>query len=160
MMKRGERSMSLEKNKALVRKGIEEFNKRNIAKLDEVFAPDYVDHYHQLEGLEKYKQFLTLLLKAFPDWRETIEDMVAEGDKVWFRFRAAATHTGEFRGYFPLIGKAIRLAPTGKKITPTGFIAYRIVEGKIAEAWEVSNLLDIYTQLGVIEYKGFSEDVS
>jgi parallel beta-helix repeat protein len=103
------------------------------------------------QGLEKYKQFLTVLLKAFPDWHETIEDIIAEGDKVWCRFRATATQTGEYRGYFPLSGKKITLAPTGKKITPAGFIAYRIVNGKIVEGWEVSNLLDIYTQLGVIE---------
>jgi C-1 hydroxylase len=151
--------MSMEKNKAIVRKAIEVFNERDLALMNELIAPDYVDHYHQLQGLEKYKQFLTLLLKAFPDWHETIEDMVAEGDKVWFRFRATARHTGEFRGHLIAIKKKIALAPTGKKITPTGFIAYRIVEGKIVEAWEVSNLLDIYTQLGIVECEGFPEDV-
>ena len=152
--------MSLDENKAIARKVIEAFNRRDLASLDKFMASDYVDHYHQLQGREKYKQFLTVLLKAFPDWHEDIEDMVAEGDKVWCRFRATATHTGEYRGYFPLIGKKIALAPTGKKITPSGFIAYSIVDGKIVEAWEASNLLDIYTQLGAVEYKDFPEDVS
>jgi C-1 hydroxylase len=152
--------MSLKENKALVRKVIEAFNKRNLALLDKLMAPDYFDHYHQLRGLEEYKQFLAMLLKAFPDWQEDIEDIIAEGDKVWYRFKAKATHTGEYRGYLPSTGKKITLAPTGKKITPTGVIIYRIVNGKIVEAWEVSNLLDIYKQLGVIEYKEFPEDVS
>jgi predicted ester cyclase len=136
----------------MVRRIIEGLNKRDLASLDKLMAPDYVDHYHQLKGLEKYKQFLTMLLKAFPDWHEDIEDMVSEGDKVWYRFRATATHTGEYHGRLPSTNKKITLAPTGKKITPTGFVAYRIVDSKIIEAWEVSNLLNIYTQLGVIEY--------
>jgi C-1 hydroxylase len=143
--------MSLDENKDIARKVIEALNRRTLDSLDKLIAPDYVDHYHQLQGLEKYKQFLTVLLKAFPDWHETVEDMVAEGDKVWCRFRATATQTGEYRGYFPLSGRNITLAPTRKKITPTGYVAYRIVNGKIVEGWEVSNLLDIYTQLGVIE---------
>jgi C-1 hydroxylase len=143
--------MSLDENKDIARKVIEALNRRTLDSLDKLIAPNYVDHYHQLQGLEKYKQFLTVLLKAFPDWHETVEDMVAEGDKVWCRFRATATQTGEYRGYFPLSGRNITLAPTRKKITPTGYVAYRIVNGKIVEGWEVSNLLDIYTQLGVIE---------
>jgi predicted ester cyclase len=152
--------MSSEENKAMVHKIIEALNRRDLSSLDKLMAPGYVDHYHQLQGLEKYKQFLTTLLKAFPDWHENIEDMVSEGDRVWYRFRATATHTGEYRGRLPSTSKEITLAPTGKKITPTGFVAYLIVDSKIVEAWEVSNLLDIYTQLGVIEYKDFSENVS
>ncbi|HVP16512.1 MAG TPA: ester cyclase, partial [candidate division Zixibacteria bacterium] len=75
----------LEENKAVARNVIEALNRRNLASLDTLIARDYVDHYHQLQGLEKYRQFLTVLLKAFPDWNETIEDIIAEGDKVWFR---------------------------------------------------------------------------
>jgi C-1 hydroxylase len=144
--------MSLEENKAVVRKMIEAFNRRDLSSLDKLMASDYIDNYHQLPSLEEYKQFLTILFKAFPDWHEDIEDIIAEGNKVCYRFKATATHTGEYRGYMPSTDKKITLAPTGKKITPTGVIIYRIVNGKIVEAWEVSNLLDIYTQLGVIEY--------
>jgi len=84
---------------------IETFNKRDLASLDKFIPPDHVDHYHQLQGLEKYKQFLIILLKAYPGWHETIDDMIAERDKVWYRFTATATHTGEYRGYFPLMKK-------------------------------------------------------
>jgi predicted ester cyclase len=90
--------------------------------------------------------------KAFPDFHETIEDITAEGNKVWVRFKGTGTHIGEYTGYAPLIGK-ITLAPTGNKFTMTGVLIYRIVDGKIVEkeAW-VYDLLDFYKQLGVIEY--------
>ncbi|MFQ5621571.1 MAG: ester cyclase [Candidatus Nanoarchaeia archaeon] len=60
------------------------------------------------------------------------------------------THTGEYRG----------LAPTGKKVTYTGVGIWRIADGKIVEGWEVGDMLDIYKQLGVIEYKGFPDEGS
>jgi C-1 hydroxylase len=138
--------MSLEKNKAIIRRMIEAFNKRDLASLDKLIAADYIDHYHQLRSLKKYKQFGTRLLRAFPDWHEDVEDLVAEGNKVCLRFKATGKHTGRFE-----FGK-VRLAPTGKKITGTGVLAYRIANGKIAEAWGASNLLEIYEKLGVIEY--------
>jgi len=141
----------LEENKRVARKMIEALNKRDLVSLDELVDRDYVDHYHQLQGLDNYKQFLSVLLKAFPDWDETIEGIIAEGDQVWFRFRATATHTGDYHGYFPLAGKEITLAPTGRKITPVGYVAYRIFDGKIVEGWEISNLFEIYLQLGIIE---------
>jgi len=138
--------MSLAENKAIVRKTIEAFNKRDSASLDKLIAPDYIDHYHQLRSLEKYKQFGTMLFRAFPDWHEDVEDIIAEGNKVWFRFKATGAQTGKFEF------SKLRLAPTGKKITATGVMAYRIVNGKIAEAWGASNLLEIYEKLGIVEY--------
>jgi len=141
--------MSLEKNKAIVRRFIEEWNKRNFAALDELIAADYFDPSLQVRGLEAYKQLLTLILKGFPDWHETIEDIIAEGNKVWVRYTATGTHAGEFRG----------LAPTGKKFTETGVLIWRIVDGKIAEKESgVYDVLDFYKQLGVIEYKGFPDE--
>ncbi len=135
--------MSLEKNKAIVRRFIEEWNKRNFAALDELIAADYFDPSLQVRGLEAYKQLLTMLLKGFPDWHETIEDIIAEGDKVWVRYTATGTHTGEYRG----------LAPTGKRVTETGVLIWRIVDGKIAEKESaVYDQLDFLKQLGVIEY--------
>ena len=62
-----------------------------------------------------------MFLKSFSDVHETIEDITAEGDKVWHRFRCTGTHTGEFRG----------LAPTGKKVTWTGVNFWRIVDRSI-----------------------------
>jgi len=156
--------MSLEENKAIVRRLFEAGNKRNLALLDELMAADCVDNALQLRSREEYKQMFTMTLKGFPDWHETIEDITAEGDKVWVRFKGTGTHTGEYQEYLPSIGK-ITLAPTGKKITITGVLIYRIVDGKIVEKESgVYDFLDFYKQLGVIEYtekakKLFPEDV-
>ena len=138
--------MPLEGNKAILRKMIEAFNKRDLTSLDKLIAPDYIDHYHRLRSLKKYKQFGTVLFRAFPDWHETIEDMIAEGNKVWLRFKATGTHTGKLE-----FGK-VRLSPTSKKITAMGVMAYCIVDGRIVEAWGASNLLELYEKLGIIEY--------
>jgi len=70
--------MSSEENKAIVRSLFEVFNKHNLALLDELIAPDYVDHPRQLRGLESYKQYLTMFYKSFPDTHETIEGIIAE----------------------------------------------------------------------------------
>ena len=134
--------MSLEKNKAIVRRFMEEFNKRNLAIIDELVAPDYVDHDHQLRGREVLKRFMTNELKGFPDFRMTIEDMTAEGDKVWVRFKETGTHTGEYFG----------LARTGKKFAITAVHIFRIVNSKIVEdIFSISDDLKFYKQLGVIE---------
>ena len=143
--------MSLEENKAIVRRFIEELNKRNLAALDGLMAADYLDPSLQVRGLEAYKQLLTMFFKGFSDWHEIIEDIIAEGDRVWVRFKGTGTHTGEYRG----------LTPTGKKFTETGVLIWRIVDGKIAEKESgVYDELDFYKQLGVIEYKGFPDEVT
>ena len=150
--------MSLEENKAIVRHMVEAFNKHDVALLDEFIAPDYFDHRHQLRGLESYKQFLTTFFKGFPDYHETIEDITAERDKVWIREKVTGTHTGDYLG----------IAPTGTKIAVTSVVILRIVNGKVAEWREFADfpsLLNVYKQLGVIEYtekgkKLFPEDVS
>jgi steroid delta-isomerase-like uncharacterized protein len=146
--------MSLEKNKEIVRKFIEAYNTRNLDLLDDLFAPDYVDHTHQQQGLESLKQLFNIAFKAFPDWHETIEDIIAEGDKVWVRLTYTGTFTSEFGG----------LAPTGKKITCMDVDIYRIVNGKIAEGLNFTDDFTLFKQLGAIEYteegkKFFGEDV-
>jgi predicted ester cyclase len=99
--------MSLEENKAIIRRWFEAENKKDLALLDEFVASDFVDHTHQLQGREAYKQFVASIGKGFPDFHETIKDIIAEGDKVWVYFDITGTHTGDWMG----------LAPTGKKIS-------------------------------------------
>jgi steroid delta-isomerase-like uncharacterized protein len=145
--------MSLEENKAIVRRWIEAYNQKNLDSFDEVVAPDYFDHTNQVD-VEGLKQLFTMGFKAFPDWHETIEDIVAEGDKVWVRLAYTGTHKGEFMG----------LAPTGKKITAKAVDIYRIVNGKLAEYWNVTDNVHMLKQIGAIEIteKGksfFPEDV-
>ena len=138
--------MSIEENKAIVRRLFEALNDHNPALLDEFYALDYVNHTLQIRGLESLKQFETEIYEGFPDWRETIEDIVAEGNKVAVRYRITGTHTGEF-----VFGK-ITLAPTGNKITSSAVSTYRILDGKIAEGWHVYDFLDFYRKMGIIEY--------
>ena len=144
--------MSLEENKAIVRRFIEAYNKRNLDAFDDLLAPDYVDHTSQV-GIEGLKQLMNMAFKAFPDLHETIEDIIAEGDKVWVRITFTGTNTGEWLG-FP---------PTGKKVTSKNVDTYRIVNGKLAEYWNVTDASDFNKQLGIIEYtekgkKLFPED--
>lgn len=141
--------MSLEENKAIVRRFIDAYNKLDFA--DDLVAPDYVDP--ELGGREGLKQLMNMFFKAFPDFHETIEDIIAEGDQVWVRLTYTGTHTGEYLGF----------APTGKKITSRAIDMYRIVNGKIVEINRVEEL-DFLKGLGVIEYteigkKLFPEDV-
>ena len=146
--------MSLEENKAIVRRFIEAYNKQNLDSLDEFVAPDYVDHANHIQGLESLKQLMNMGIKGVPDWHETIEDIIAEGDKVWVRLAYTGTHTGELFG----------IAPTGNKITATAVDIYHIVNGKLAEYWNVTDKLALLKPQGIIEYtekgkKLFPEDV-
>jgi C-1 hydroxylase len=131
--------MSLEEHKAIVRRWIEAYNKRNLD-FDEFIAPDYVDHTNKVDR-EGLKQLFAMGLKAFPDWHETIEDIIAEGDKVWVRLAYAGTHKGEFMG----------LSPTGKKIKSSAVDIYRIVDGKLVEYWNVTDNINIFKQVGAIQ---------
>jgi len=80
-----------------------------------------------------------MLHMAFPDVRLTIEDMVAEGDKVAVRWAWSGTHRGEYMG----------IAPTGKEVTYTGITIHRITGGKIVESWDEVDNLGLMQQLGV-----------
>jgi predicted ester cyclase len=144
--------MSLEENKAIIRRWFEAENKKDLASLDEFIATDFYDHAHQLKGLEEYKKFITTLRQGYPDFHEIIEDIIAEGDKVWVRFTFTGTHTGECQEYLPSIGK-ITLLPTGKKFTISLVDVFRIFDGKVADwIWEIYDGFDFLKQLGLVEY--------
>jgi len=133
--------MSLEENKAIVRRFVEAYNKRNLDLFDDLLAPDYFDQTSKVDS-KGLKQLMNMAFKAFPDFHETIEDIIAEGDKVWARITFTGTHTGEFMG----------IAPTGKKITTEMVDIFRIVNGKLVEYRDVNNNLDYLKKLGIIEY--------
>ena len=134
-----------EENKAIVRRFWEEaFNTGNLAVVDEIFAPDYghittggtMGH-----GPEHVKQTITRDRIGFPDFRFTIEEMIAEGDKVVVRWTARGTHQGVFRG----------IPPTGKQVTITGVEIHRVVGGKIVAGWRKWDRMDVMQQLGVTD---------
>ena len=135
--------MSTEENKAIVRRCYEELNERNWDVLDELFAANYVDHQAggvEIHGLEELKQFMTGFFNAFPDVRFTVEDLIAEDDKVVARWTSQWTHKGELMG----------IAATGKQGTTTGIAIFQIVGGKVVEEWPAVDMLGLMQQLGVI----------
>ncbi len=142
--------MSIEENKALIRRAIEVANRGNLteilAAVDEFCAPDFVLHDPSsalpaggIRSREDYKQFGTGFNAALPG-QFTIEDLIAEGEKVVLRYTYRGTHQGQWRG----------LPPTGKAVTFTGTITYRIVNGKAVEAWQNADNLSVLRQLGLI----------
>ena len=138
----GQYDLSLEENKAIILSLYEADNQKDLSILDEVISPDFYDPSFNLRGVEGYKQFETDFFRGFPDWIETIEDIIAEGDKVWVRFTGTGTHKGEWRG----------LAPTGKKVTFKAVQMWRIVNRKVVSKDSIIDLLEALNQLGVIEY--------
>jgi len=132
--------MSTSKNKANVRRLNEAVNKGNLSILPELFAPNYVFRTTpEYKGPEGVKQFITAMRTAFPDYRETINNMVAEGDMVAVFYTLQGTFKGEYGG----------IAPTGKKFSIPSAILSRFEGGKQVEAWLYLDSLTWYRQLGI-----------
>ena len=129
--------MSAEENKALVRREQEELwnHTGNLDAAEELFAPDYV---------EAAKQEAADFRRGFPDVVSTIEDLIAEGNKVVARWRSRATHRGEYMG----------IPPTGKEVEFTGISVYRMEGGKIAESWVSEDQFGLMRQIGAIPELG------
>jgi len=138
--------MSTEDNKALIRRGYEALNQRNWSVYYDMIAPDgvYHDASMTIQGLDGYKQFLSMYLTAFPDAQFAIEDLIAEGDTVVVRQTFRGTHTGDLMG----------IPPTGKAISGTGIQITRIANGKAVEQWFNGDDLGLRQQLGVIPPMG------
>jgi steroid delta-isomerase-like uncharacterized protein len=134
-----------EENKRIDRRLIEEvWNRGNFSIVDEVVASDYLGHSStpadETHGREGYKRFYATLREAFPDFRVTVEDQIAEGDKVVTRWTARGTHQGEFQG----------MSPTGKHGAITGITIDRIANGKVVECWTNADDLGMMRLLGVV----------
>jgi steroid delta-isomerase-like uncharacterized protein len=136
-----------EENKRLVRRAYEDVRSQgNLDVVDEIFAPDYVGHDPTAEptevrGPEGLKEQTAQYRAVFPDLRFSIDSMVSEGDEVVVRWTAAGTHRGSLSGE----------APTGKKVTVTGFGSWVVREGKIAEHWGIIDLMGLLRQIGALQ---------
>src|ERR671912_934561 len=135
--------MSVEENKDLVRREQEELwnHTGNLDAAEELFAADQA---------EAAKQEAASFRQGFPDVTSTIEDLIAEGDKVVARWRSHATHQGDYLG----------IAPSGKEVEFTGISLYRIEKDKIAESWTVEDELGLMRQIGAIPEPGQSDEAS
>ncbi len=136
--------MSEQKNRVIFDRFIDAYNKHNLDLLDDLISTNYVDpEYPEMKGLGGLKQMMGMAFMAFPDYYETIEDIISEGDKIWILLRYTGTHKGEFMG----------LAPTGKKVTSLVVDMYRIKDGKIVWGKRVPTPdLAFFMQLGLVEY--------
>jgi len=135
--------MSTEENKAASRRIIEEaWNKGNLAVVDELIASNYVVRGFgeaEFNGPDGFRQLVTMYRTAFPDLRTTIDDTVAEGDRLALRYTLRGTHKGDLMG----------IAPTGKQVTITGAVFARFEGGKQVEAFGYADSLIMFQQLGV-----------
>ncbi|MGZ8688734.1 MAG: ester cyclase [Gaiellaceae bacterium] len=132
-------------NKEIIRRVVDGvWMDRNFAVVDELIAQDYVGHDptqpEQIRGRDGFKQFVGMYQAAFHDATVTIDDQIAEGDRVVTRWTGRGTHTGELMG----------IAPTGKEITVSGITVSRLAGGKIAEEWELMDALGMLVQLGAV----------
>lgn len=139
--------MSAGEVKAVVRQLYEDlFNQKNLAVLDAVTAPNFVDHDpdNPSGDLAGARQYFTMMFAAFPDLRVTVEDMIAENDTVVARVTVGGTHQGEFIG----------IPPSGKQVTITGIDILRFANGRLTEHWGQFDSLGMMQQLGVIPAPG------
>ena len=132
--------MTLEEHKVIVRRFFEEaWNQQNLNVVDEIFASTVLFN-GQMVTREALKQALAARRVAFPDIHVTVDDQVAEGQKVSTRRTWQATHRGPYRG----------VAPTGKQVKWTQISIVRFSEGRIVEDWAVADELSILQQLGAL----------
>jgi len=133
----------MDRNKEVARRFYEEvFNKRDVDLLDELAVRDYIEHDPlpgQREGLAGLKDRVNMITKAL-DPRFTIEDVIAEGDKVVVRWMNSGTNVGEFLG----------MPATGRSFGIAGIDIYRLEGGKLAEHWHVVDMLAQLQQLGFL----------
>ena len=136
--------MSEQDNKAVARRYYDEvLNQRNIGLLDDLAVEDYVEHDPfpgQGNGLADLKARVAGLCAAFAPMQFTIEDVIAEGDKVVVRWTNAGTHSGGFMG----------ITATGKDFRIAGIDVHTVKDGKLAEHWHVVDQFAQMQQLGLI----------
>ena len=130
-------------NEDVFRRLIEQgFSKGNLAALDELFAPNFVEHQDGImpPNIEGLKGAIVSLRTPFPDLKVTVEEIIASGDKTWARLTGRGTHLGPFMGR----------PPTGKSFAITIIDICRFENGKIVEHWGVADRASLMEQLGLL----------
>lgn len=143
--------MSIEQNKATARRWFTDIiTEGKLAVADEIFSGNHVVHDPHAppggwaNGPESLKRIAGPFRAGFPDLKVTIEDQIAEGDKVVTRWSASGTNTGSLQG----------MPATGKTVRVTGANVARLSEGKIVESWFNFDMLTLLRQLGVVPAPG------
>src|SRR3712207_4779754 len=137
-----------EENKALARRWVDIFNQGNLDLVEEIYAPNFVGHDptmpEDVRGVEGRREFYGMYQSAFPDTQITIEDQLAEGDRVATRWTARGTHQGELMG----------VPPSGNRVEVPGTTISRIEGGKVAEEWNNYHALGLMQQISAISQPG------
>lgn len=130
-------------NVQLVRRFFDEvWNKGNLSVVDELLTQNYVDHNQppgSLRGRKGYKTTVNMFRSAFPDIQFTLDQILAEGDRLAIRLTGRGTHQGSFMG----------VPPTGKQVSFGGMTFVRFENGQVAERWGISDIPGLMQQLGV-----------
>ena len=130
-------------NTSYERKWVDGLNRGDVSTADEAFAANCIIHINGSPEpnltRDGFKQMVTGLLAAFSDLRFTLEDQIVAGDKVAIRWSAAGTHNGPL-GDIPATGRQIKIS---------GLILDRVVDGKVAERWELWDQMAMLQQLGL-----------
>lgn len=135
-----------EQNKALVRRLYEDIvNGRNMEKSRELCPPDYVHHDPSLpggniQGLDNYLHTIAFFFTAFPDLHITVEEVIADEEKVATRWTWTGTHQGDLMG----------MPPTGKTVSVPAISIHRVANGQLAEGWVNFDAMGLMRQLGAI----------
>ena len=135
--------MSEADNKHLAERVWEEiWHQGDLERIGHFFAPDFMRHDpgREIRGPEENRQFIQRFRAGFPDAHFTVLDQIADGDKIAIRYRFQGTHLGVFNG----------MTPTGKPVTYSGILIYRIADGRIAEQWTEFDLVGFLKQLGAL----------
>lgn len=140
--------MGTRENKASARRFLEEVvNRGNVSVIDELASPDFVDHTAPPgvpAGNEGFKVFITMFRTAFPDLHYTIDDEIAEGDRVVQRSTARGTMKGDFQG----------MPASGRTATWSEIHITRFADGRAVEHWGVVDQLGMLAQLGFAQAPG------
>lgn len=135
--------MSTEANKALLRRAWDQvYGEGRLDLIEELLLDEVIAHQPDgdVRGVEEFKRYLATYPAAFPDTSVTIEDVIAEGDKVVSRYTVRGTHTGKTEEYGP---------PTGKQVAIEGITIYHFKGGKLAELWDRYDNLAVMQQMGL-----------
>jgi len=133
-----------EENKALARGWADIFNQGNVDLVDEIYAPNYVDHDpampEDVRGPEGAREYYSMYSSAFPDAQITIEEQVAEGNTVATRWTGRGTHQGELMG----------VPPSGNRVEVMGVTISHIEGGKVVEEWDIYDALGMMQAIGAV----------
>ena len=145
--------MTAADNKALVQRAyLDGMNKNDMGVIREVFAPGYINYFPagqgELHGIDEFVEALSSFLGAFSDLVFTVDDVLAEDDKVALRWSAVGVHTGDYAGIPP----TTIVPPTGRTIHISATDIYQVADGQVIAEWNSLDGFDVLRQMGALPH--------